>query len=262
MERSIASAFGTGAAIREMVTLRARLQSGAAGDVSFSLSPNVTDLYGKPRGALQTDRSLVSYLLDVANGDTDRSEIRAALVSGRREIPFTVRDWKHFSKIYAETCKTARLTASRVTDLQLYDFIVDELLTIHLRRFVTFVFYKRPDALKNFFDETAQGLRSVLTVPIFRQTARGPILEYHTPLLDARSFEAFASFLLLDPSRGIARDLCQCQLEDCCNYFLMENKRGRRPRFCSIQHMRMAHDLAAPERMRKARAHKQTGKPE
>jgi hypothetical protein len=61
--------------------------------------------------------------------------------------------------------------------------------------------------------------------------------------------------LLLDSSRPYGRDLCQCKLEGCGNYFLVYRPPTGRPRrdYCSPQHMEEAQHRTLSARVMKSR---------
>jgi hypothetical protein len=216
-------------------------------DAPATVSRDIEALLGKGKNRdvdRDPERWLVQYAIDFANGDTDRSEIRRLLKSGNASL---------------DAPNGRRLATEQQLEI---DAAATEARRGKWREFLAAVVRDPADAAARLLGDAEKLLERVWPLPALRRTPRGVALRYHAIILDLSSFDAFVSTLLLDEERPFGRDLCRCKFKGCgadghgALFFLEKKPATGRPqrRYCTPEHMLMAHARESTKRARKSRA--------
>ncbi len=248
----------------EAVRAEAREQHGA--DVLFCISPGVELLLGAPEPkAFDSERGLVEYALDVANGDADRSRMKDYLQHGRR-IPNDA-GWllnpAHLSVAIAKATRPGKPGA------QLIDEQTAQTLRDAMCRMLGHVSSNTAAAAATYFKVLSPpngALEEIWALPTLRSSPDGKTtLDYNVIINSTSAFHIFVSLLLIDERRPFGRNLHRCQLASCTRWFLEKEPGpdGGRPNksYCTKQHMATAHKLGNRARVRKSRTAEVTRKP-
>lgn len=113
---------------------------------------------------------------------------------------------------------------------------------------------KRPEkAAAVLAERGSEGLVHVR--PILRKVSGGLSLASYYQFATELELVALGQILLIDKDRGFLEKLCQCQLEECGDFFFEVKPPTGRPqrRYCSREHMLRAHDENASARMARRR---------
>lgn len=241
----------------EAVRAQAREEHGA--DVLFCISPWVELLLGAPRPkAFDSERGLVEYALDVANGDADRSRMKDYLQHGRRiqNVAGSLLNPAHLSVAVAKAKRPGE-RAAQVIDEQTAQTLRDAMC-----RMLERVSSNSSVAAATYFKVLSPPdgfLEEIWTLPSLRSSAGGRTnLDYNVIITSTSAFHIFVSILLIDEQRPLGRNLFRCKLESCTRWFLAKESGpdGGRPNksYCSKDHMATAHKQGNGARVRKSRA--------
>jgi hypothetical protein len=110
---------------------------------------------------------------------------------------------------------------------------------------------------------TDQDLSSLINPrPFFRKVDGGLTLRFAYSFCSDSDLTTLGVILLEDTERPFKEKLCQCRLESCGLFFFEVKPPTGRPqrKYCSEEHMLMAHDQNAPNRMKKRRRRSPAGK--
>lgn len=231
-------------ASREALRVRARLEAIRQSQkvvpesaVAFSVAPAVEAILGRSKYLpISSERMFVEYALEFTNGDTDRSGFREA-----------------FTQAADALSKVKPLKSKR--DI---DFVVVDGWRSELRHFLVGVLTPPHGITEEFFMDLETALRSIWILPSLHRAGNGVRVSNTFLLLDWVSFASYFFALLLDESRPHANDLCQCKLEKCERFFLVQKPATGRPQrlYCTREHMLEAHALQSTQRARQSRARK------
>jgi|HubBroStandDraft_1064217.scaffolds.fasta_scaffold68729_1 hypothetical protein len=211
------------AAKRKATTTLAPLPAGTGGArVRFRVDPSLIWVFGAPaRGAFDSERGLVEYVLRFVNGEESAVEPTAAQAAGhplrQPDVLYRMRD-----ELRAE-----------------------------LHSLVSALYTDRKAAVRSMM-QTAHRLALPSLSAMPRLEGAALHLDYWAALNSPGDLRAFFLLLLADDGRAFGRALCQCQLyrkvaEGCARFFLERGTAGRpQRRYCSRKHMLAAH--AARER--------------
>jgi hypothetical protein len=212
--------------------------------IPFVVAYDVGTVYGQGH-RLDDERALVQYALDFANGDTDRSEIKRLILSGKAKLQ----------------PKDADLTPAQ--QIELDHQMVEVAARAKRREFLSLLLHDREKAADLSFDRLGRQLMRFWSLPKLQRVPGFGIRR--TPLeimLDLQAFEAHVDSLLLDGSQSYGRDLCQCRLSSCARFFLAQKQATGRPQrlYCSRKHMLESHAQQSGKRAQRSRARKSANK--
>jgi len=181
---------------------------------------------------ITSERELVKYALDFANGDTDRSTFR---------------------EIYKQVVGKSAKPPDRDIDL-----IMADNWRAELRHFLSGVVTLPHGITEEAFEDIEKEFRNIWILPRIHRTGNGVRVSNTFLLLDWASFSSYLFALLLDETRPYARDLCRCNLAECGRLFLAVKPATGRPQrlYCDEKHMHKAHALQSTQRARESRARK------
>lgn len=205
---------------------------------AFTVGWQVGHLYGAPRSSLGSERALVQYLLDIANGRTKPPLARASLEGGGTLLGTLAP--AEALKIHTEDTRKARLEH---------------------QAFLARVIDDRVAAAEQFLKSDARVLNRV---PVLFDIHRGRGIELrpHAFLMQLATFDAYAYALLLDESKPFGSNLRRCKLSTCGRFFLVPPRKpgaAGRPNehYCpGTDHRGRAHDAGASDRQRATRTRK------
>jgi hypothetical protein len=216
-------------------------------DVRFVVARRVGTVYGQDKrpNNWESERELVQYALDFANGDTDRSHVKQLLSTGRSKLQ----------------PKNADLTPADQVALDHESIEVSA--RAKRREFLSSVLTDREAAADRTIDRLKQQLQRLWILPrVERVEGSGARIVFLSIMPDLQAFDAYVDSLLLDDERPFGVNLCQCRLSGCERYFLMKKPATGRPQrlYCSSEHMLEAHAQQSGARARKSRAAGKTAK--
>ncbi len=212
----------------------------------FVVARDVGTFYGQDKrpNKWESERELVQYALDFANGDTDRSHIKMLLSSGQSKLQ----------------PKGASLSPDEQVALD--HELIEVTGRAKRREFFGLVLNDREKAADLSIGRITQQLQRLWMLPtVERVEGSGIRLGSLSIIPDLQSFDAYIDSMLLDEERSFGRDLCQCRLPGCDRFFLMKKPATGRPQrfYCSSDHMLEAHAKQSGKRAQRSRARK-TGK--
>lgn len=250
-------------------------EEGVVGDgpVVFSFSPALESMLGHHKTLpISSERLLVEYAIAFANGDTDRSEYRKSY-EAQRQTDKLERDLPaHIDTLAAQVADESVSALDRSKSVPSYeewardndvDMIVTERWRAQMREFLAKFVMQRFDITKEFVKETEESLEKVWVLPALRRVGKGVRLVNHISITGPESLRGFSSMLLLDESRPYGKDLCQCKLDGCGRFFLVQKPPTGRPQrlYCTREHMLEVHARESTRRAKESRDKKKARRP-
>jgi hypothetical protein len=213
-------------------------------------------LYGAPkRGAFDSERGFLEYVLQFANGDTNRAEMRRYVDLNKEVIEHPAGSVANVAYALLAAATGKRPDAATLAEA---DATAVTHLRTQLREVLSCVMVDRARITEVFLLAADDPLKEVWLLPIRIRVPGGVSLQYHAVINNPASFTTFALILLLDvaPGRNFARDLCRCRLKGCDRFFLARKPKTGRPQrlYCTRKHMLEAHTLGSTKRVQRSRA--------
>jgi hypothetical protein len=200
-----------------------------------------------------SEREIAEATIAFANGarlDIEGLE-RTSLTgsTGDKELEVLLRILRSFPKSGREPGSPAEAVPQTVADLRAnYRSDTKALLSAAL---------KKPEAAAAVLVD--RGTEHVVHLrPLLRKVPGGLSLTSYYQFATELDLVKVGQILLIDRERGFLAKLCQCQLEECGDFFFEVKPATGRPQrlYCSREHMLRAHDENASARMARRRPSK------